>query len=153
MKKLIVICLTLVMITPLFADENVSDEELIKNVIQTAYVEGLQNEGDFEKIDAGFHPDFELIGIGKGDEMWHLPISEWKERVKDKLKKGELPRKEDENISIKFLDVDITGTVAVAKFEFYVGKELKYIDYQSLYKFESGWKIVSKVFYKFPAKD
>ncbi|NPE27353.1 hypothetical protein HNV12_05110 [Methanococcoides sp. SA1] len=154
MKKIIVICLVLLMALPILAEDKNSDEELIKKVIQSAYVDGLQNEGDFEKIDAGFHPDFELIGIGKGDEMWHLPIGEWKERTKKKLAEGKLPKtKNEEMVSIKFLDVDITGTVAVAKFEFYVGKELKYIDYQSLYKFESGWKIVSKVFYKFPAKD
>ena len=149
MKNILLIFLVFTLLLPLFANEFKSDEKLIKNVIQTAYVEGLQNEGDLKKIDAGFHPDFELIGIGKGDEMWHLTISEWKEKVKVKLEKGELPRKEDEKISIEFLDVDITETVAVAKFEFYVGKELKYIDYQSLYKFESGWKIVNKVFYKF----
>ena len=47
---------------------------LIKQTIQTAYVEGLLNEGDFDKIDAGFHPDFELLGIGEGNEMcqWAL---------------------------------------------------------------------------------
>ena len=149
MKNFWLICLVLIMVIPLIAKDKVNDEDLIKTVIQTAYVEGLQNEGDFDKIDAGFHPDFELIGIGKGDEMWHLPIAEWKTRVKEKLEKGELPRKDEDKISIKFLNIDITETVAVAKFEFYVGKELKYIDYQSLYKFESGWKIVSKVFYKF----
>ena len=41
-----------------------------------------QNEADFDKIDKGFHPDFELIGIGEGGTMWHLTIKDWKERVK-----------------------------------------------------------------------
>lgn len=150
MKKLFVLLIALLVFVN--AGTKLSDEDMIRKVIQTAYVEGLQNEGDFEKIDAGFHPDFDLIGIGEGDKMWHLPISEWKKRVQKKLENGQLPRKENEKVSIKFLNVDITGTVAVAKFEFYVGKELKYIDYQSLYKFESGWKIVSKVYYAVPDK-
>ena len=125
------------------------EEEAIKNVIQTAYVEGLQNEGDFDKIDSGFHPDFELLGIGKGNEMWRYSITDWKKSVEKDLKAGKLPKPENEKVSIKFLSVDITENVAVVKFEFYVGNELKYIDYQSLYKFQNGWKIVSKVFYKF----
>ena len=129
-----------------------SDEEVIKNVIQTAYVDGLQNEGDFKKIDAGFHPDFELLGIGKDNEMWRLSITDWKKSVEKKLKEGKLPKKGKDKVSIKFLSVDVTGTVAVAKFEFYVGDKLVYIDYQSLYKFSDGWKIVSKVFYKIEDK-
>lgn len=148
MIKFISLMLAIVMLAPLFAGEELSEVDRIKQVIQTAYVEGLQNEGDFEKIDAGFHPDFELLGLGEGNNMWCLSISDWKKKVQEKLDKGELPRQEGEKISVKFLDVDITGSVAVAKFEFYIGKKLAYIDYQSLYKFEDGWKIVSKVFQK-----
>ena len=32
------------------------------------------------------------------------------------------------------------------------GKEKKYIDYMSLYKFENQWKIVNKIYYQFPEK-
>ena len=60
-----------------------------------------------------------------------------------------MPRPEEKKISIQFLSVDVTGTAAVAKFEFYVGDELKYIDYLSLYKFDDKWKLVSKIFFKF----
>ncbi len=49
--------------------------------------------------------------------------------------------------------IDVTGTAAVAKLEFYVGKTLKYIDYMSLYKFGDEWKIVNKIFYKVPEKE
>jgi hypothetical protein len=45
--------------------------------------------------------------------------------------------------------VDVTGDAAVAKFEFYVGIKLAYVDYQFLYKFADGWKIVSKIFHKY----
>jgi len=55
------------------------EQQLIKDVIQTAYVEGLQNEGNTDKIDAGFHPAFNLLGIGKGDQIWSLPIYTWRE--------------------------------------------------------------------------
>ena len=128
------------------------EKEAIKKVIRTAYVEGLQNEADFDKIDKGFHPAFQLLGIGQGQTIWSLPIYTWKENVKRKKAKGEYPKADDKKVNIKFLLIDITGTAAMAKFEFYVGKEKKCVDYLSLYKFENNWKIVNKIFYKFPEK-
>jgi hypothetical protein len=119
-------------------------------VIQTAYVDGLQNEGDLAKIDQGIHPGFVLLGIGKGEKMWTLPIDKWKAKTELKLKEGKLPRIE-KLVSVKFLNIDVTGTAAVAKIEFYVGDKLTYIDYISLYKFEGHWKMVNKIFYKLPA--
>lgn len=124
------------------------DEDAIKEVIQTAYVQGLQNEGNIEKIDAGIHSGFHLLGIGDGNEMWSLSIADWKAKTVKRLEAGELPRKEN-LVSIKFLSVDITGTAAVAKIEFYVGEKLTYVDYISLYKFAEGWKMVNKIYYKF----
>lgn len=133
------------------AQDNSEDVEQIKKVIQSAYVDGLQNEGDMEKIDKGFHPDFNLLGIGKEGSIWKLPIAEWKERVAKKVEEGKLPKKDgDDLVTIKFLNVDVTGTAAVAKFEFYIGEKLAYIDYISLYKFEKDWKLVSKIYYRFP---
>jgi len=129
------------------------EKEAIKKVIQLAYVEGLQNEGDFNKIDKGFHPAFNLLGIGQGQAIWTLPIYTWKENVKQGKTKGKYPKAEDKKVSIKFLIVDVTGTAAMAKFQFFVGKELKYVDYMSLYKFDDQWKIVNKIFYKFPEKE
>lgn len=131
-------------------DDLNKEQEAIKNHIQTAYVEGLQNEGNFDKIDKGFHPSFNLLSIDQGDIIKILPIYSWKEKVKQDKASGKLPRTGDNKVSIRFLSVDVTGTAAVAKFEFYVGKKLTFIDYLSLLKFESGWKIVSKVFYRFP---
>lgn len=132
------------------AEDDAKEQEMIKKVIQSAYVEGLQNEGDMAKIDAGFHPGFRLLGTGPGDEMRELPISEWKERVMKDVAEGKKPRKTEEAVSVKFLEVDVTGNAAMAKFEFYIGEKLTFMDYLFLYKFEEDWKIVSKIFYRFP---
>jgi len=145
MKNLLIIVMMFSSLT-IYAQE--TDEEAIKDVIQTAYVEGLQNEGNLEKIDAGIHPGFNLLGIGEGNEMWNLSIADWKAKTVKRLEAGELPRK-DNMIYIKFLNIDITGTAAVAKIDFYVGEKLTYVDYISLYKFEDGWKMVNKIYYKF----
>ncbi|OQY02028.1 MAG: hypothetical protein B6I20_07330 [Bacteroidetes bacterium 4572_117] len=144
-----ILIIGIVMFYTLSMAQNTKEEDAIKQVIQTAYVEGLLNEGNFEKIDKGFHPNFELLGIGKGNEMWRYSLTDWKKSVEKDLKLGELPKKAKDKVSIKFLSIDITEIVAVAKFEFYVGNKLTYVDYQSLYKFPDGWRIVSKVFYKF----
>jgi len=150
MKKTVLLSLFCLIFVSGIAQDIEKEIEAIKTVIQTSYVEGIQNEGDIVKIDAGIHPDFKLLGIDKEDGIWQLPISEWKDKVIERKKNGKLPRTGEDVISIKFLDVDVTGTAAVAKFEFYVGKEKKYIDYISLYKFDQGWMLVSKIFYKFP---
>ena len=147
MKKLMLI--TLLISTIVLSAQNVDkDKEAIKKVIQTAYVEGLQNEGDTNKIDSGIHPDFVLLGIDKGNDMWKYTITDWKANVVKKLEKGEFPRTGDDLVSVKFKSVDVTGTAGMAKIEFYIGDKLTYVDYISLYKFEDGWKMVNKIFYK-----
>ena len=148
MKKSIVTSLLLVITILGFSQNNEQEKNEIKKVIQTAYVEGLQNEGDAKKIESGFHHEFNLLGIDKGDRMWKYPISEWKSKQVNKRESGELPLTGNKKVSIKFKHIDVSGTAAIVKLEYYVGEKLTYIDYISLYKFDSGWKIVSKIFQK-----
>jgi len=148
MKQLIIFTSLAILTSYANAQDIEAEKEQIKQVVQTAYVEGLQNEGDLQKIESGFHPDFNLLGIGEGDQMWKYPIAEWKANQVKKLEAGELPLKGKKKVSVEFKQVDVTGTAAVVKLEFYVGKKLTYVDYLSLYKFDDGWKIVSKIFYK-----
>lgn len=152
MKKVLFLLVAVVLSSGVFAKDLKKEKEAIKNVIQTAYVDGLQNEGDLEKIDSGIHPDFRLIGIGKENSMWSLPIDQWKEKTKEKKADGKFPRTGDKKVSVKFENIDITGNAAVAKIQFFVGTKLTYVDYISLYKFPNGWKMVNKIYYKIPEK-
>jgi len=149
MKKIVIVLLVSFFTLNVYSQNNDTEIDNIKKTILTAYVDGLQNEGDIVKIDKGFHPKFELLGIGKDNEMWSLSIKDWKEKVIKGKKDGKFPKKEENKVSIKFLFVDVTGSAAVAKFEFFIGDKLTYVDYQSLYKFKDGWKIVSKIYHKF----
>lgn len=151
MKNIFLILLVLVVLGSNLIAQNLDKDEIM-NVIQTSYVEGLQNEGNIEKIDKGFHPGFEMIIPELGGEVTKYPIYKWKQATLKKLKDGRLPRSGDKIISIKFLNIDIVETAAVAKFEFYVGSELAFVDFMSLYKFEDGWKIISKIYYQYPKK-
>jgi hypothetical protein len=149
MKKGILLTQLLLLTFVLFAQETDKEINDIKNVIQTAYVEGLQNEGDLKKIDSGIHSEFNLLGIEKGIGVWSLSIEDWKKSTLKQKKEGKFPREGDDKVTVNFLWVDVTGSAAVAKIEFFVGSEKKYVDYISLYKFDEGWKMVNKIFYKF----
>lgn len=146
MKKLFIVFILLAS-TAVYAQD--AEKDAIKKVIQTAYVDGLQNEGDLDKIDSGIHSGFVLLGIGKDGEMWKYPIEDWKASTEKKVKEGKLPRVGKDMVTIKFLDIDITGNAAVAKIEFYVGDVKRYVDYISLYKFENNWMMVNKIYYEF----
>lgn len=155
MKKFLAVILALSMSITLFSQEKADvekEKEAIKKVIQTAYVDGLQNEGDIAKIESGFHPCFVLLGPAKGNATWSLPIYNWIEQTKQRVKEGKFPKPEDKKVTIKFDYVDVEGGAAVAKFKFFVGGELKYVDWHSLYKFEDGWKIVHKIYHRIPDK-
>jgi len=123
-----------------------SDTEKIKVLITEAYVEGLQNWGDLEKTKQGFDPTFNLLIAGKKGELKRYAIADWMKNVARKKKKN--PGGPKEKTTVTFIDVDITGTVAVAKIELRKGGKHIFTDYLSLYKFESGWRIVSKVYFQ-----
>ena len=125
-----------------------SDKKAVEVAILNSYIEGLQNEGDTIKIDQSFHPQFALIGKGEKCSIWALPIQEWRVRQSQKALDGELPLKDPNRVSAQFVFVDVTKDVAVAKLFYYQSGKHVYTDYISLYKFDSEWKIVSKVFTK-----
>ncbi|MGM0566255.1 MAG: nuclear transport factor 2 family protein [Bacteroidota bacterium] len=118
-------------------------EEAIKQTIQQAYVDGIQNRGSIEEIKAGFDPGFNLLGVDQNNELTKLPISRWIEMVKKAKAKGQAPKPA---ITAEYPMVDITGNAAIAKVELYKGNNMLFTDYLSLYKFDDGWRIVSKIY-------
>jgi putative lumazine-binding protein len=132
------------------AAQEKNDETLIKEVIQSAYVDGLQNKGEIANIEKGFHPGFNLL-IYKGNMMDKLPIYNWIEYAKMKLEKDPKPYTEDKKTTCEFVNIDITGMAAVAKIDLFKGGKKIYTDYLSLYNFEKdGWKIVGKIYFQYP---
>ncbi|MDI6698896.1 MAG: nuclear transport factor 2 family protein [Candidatus Saccharicenans sp.] len=119
------------------------DEEAIKALIQSAYVDGLQNLGDLEKTRAGFHPDFVLLGLRDG-QLTRLPIADWIASTEKRKAQGQKPPV----TTCKFLQVDITGEAAMVKLELHREGQRIFTDYLTLYKFPDGWKIVSKIYYR-----
>jgi hypothetical protein len=120
-----------------------SDVDAIKALVQTAYVDGLQNLGDLDATKAGFHPDFVLLGLRDG-QLTKLPIAEWIASAAKRKADGVKPP-----LTVcRFLTVDITGSAAVVKLELHQKDTRIFTDYLSLYKFPDGWKIVGKIYYR-----
>jgi hypothetical protein len=119
------------------------EEGAIKVLVQSAYVDGLQNLGDLEKTRAGFHPDFVLLGLRDG-KLTRLPIAEWIASAEKRKADGAKPP-----LTVcKFLLVDVTGSAASVKLELSQNDTRIFTDYLSLYKFPDGWKIVGKIYYR-----
>jgi len=157
MKKLIVYLIVLLLITMslLVAGEkpNLEQEKsAIQQLINSAYRDGLCNVGDVDAIKEGFHPGFNLVGMTKDqDDIWKLPIYSWMTGTAKKKAAGKYPPKE--KITFQYPLIDITGNAAVVKVEFYKGEQKAYTDYLSLYKFKTGWQIISKIYFEHPAPE
>jgi hypothetical protein len=150
MKKLILI-LSIAIILPAMSFAGDDDKEAIKKVIQTAYIDGLQNKGPVADIEAGFHPGFNLMGM-RNNELTKWPIYSWVQYHEKKLKEDPSPVKEEDKVTAKFPIIDITGDAAIVKLEYFKGGKHVFTDYLALYKFEEGWKIVNKTYYKHEEK-
>ena len=122
----------------------ISDKELIKLVIEKAYIEGIHTTQDEKVIRSGFHKDFEML-VYKDDAIEKVTIDTWFKRI-EQLKKdnSELWSKETHNDSMQ---INVTGYAASVRFDVYKGNIFFSTDYMLLYKFKDGWKIVSKIFF------
>jgi len=121
-------------------------EKAIKTVILNSYINGAFNDLNPEAMRKGFHPDFAIFSA-KGEEIGKYPIETWAV--------GTEKRKNDPNFDPaknkwghNFASIDVTGGSAAVKIE--LSKDGKHIftDYLSLLKFDSGWRIVAKVYHK-----
>jgi hypothetical protein len=140
MRYLFLLTLTLVSL----AGFGQSDEDAIKKVINSAYIDGIQNRGTAEQIREGFHPTFTMLRLME-NEVKPLPIEEWIANIEKAKAKGDPAPAKAEG---KFINVDVTGNAAVVKLELYREGKKTFTDYLVLYKFTEGWKIVSKTYYR-----
>lgn len=145
MKKAVsfVLGLTLVLsaATLIHAGEN-AEETAIRQLVQTAYVDGLMNLKDLDKTRAGFHPDFVLLGLRDG-KLTRLPIADWIAWSEKRKKEGA----KSPVTAIRSINIDITETAAAVRLELDCDGKPTYTDYLSLYRFADGWKIVGKIYY------
>ena len=122
--------------------ENV-DIEAIKQVIEKAYIQGIHGNQDEETVKSGFHRDFAML-VMQDNALEKVVVDKWLTRVE--MMKTENPDLWEAETRHTFELVDVTGYAAVAKLEVYKGTTHFSTDYMLLYRFEEGWRIVSKIF-------
>ena len=126
--------------------ENEGGETEIKELIEASYIHGAFNELNPEAMANGFHKDFAIFSA-KGEELSRYEIEDWVAGVKKRQSSAEFDPKN--NVwEHKFAIVDVTGNSAIAKVELSKDGKHVYTDYLSLLKFDTGWKIVAKVYTK-----
>lgn len=130
-----------------FAVENDEKQAVIK-AVEEAYVQGVHANPSGEAMRKGFHTDFIMFVFDTG-KVNKVTRDEWISRIEAaKAKNRDSPRPE---IKAEFPLVEITGNAAILKVEIYRNGKHIFSDYLSLYKFDDGWKIVGKIFYRQPA--
>lgn len=124
-----------------------AEEEAVKKVVLESYVNGAFNELDVEAMQKGFHQEFAIYSA-KGEELGKYPIADWI-AVTAKRKTNDYNPKDPKNVwKHKFASIDVTGGAAQVKVELRNQGKHVFTDYLSLLKFESGWKIVAKVYHR-----
>lgn len=150
MKKMTLVLFGIFAMASVFSQSSIEqDKEAIKKVIQSAYIDGLQNQGDIETIEKGFHPGFNLL-VFRDNMVSEFPIYNWIEITNKRKEANPEGMPEDKKTTCEFEMIDVTGTAAMAKINLYKEGKHIYTDYLSLYKFQDGWKIVGKIYFQIP---
>ena len=120
------------------------DSEAVISTIEEAYVKGIHIERDIPAVKEGFHEDFRMSML-RGGALTHMSIAEWIGAIEKSIERDPSPPRHETRW--EFPMVDVTGDAAVAKVEIFRDGTHIYSDYLSLYRFEDGWKIVSKIYF------
>lgn len=151
MRKLITLFFTVILLGSISAFttykiRHMAEEKAVTTLIEEAYLHGAFNELNPEAMAAGFHEDFAIFSA-QGEALSRYEISDW---VASVTKRKNDPEFDPANNvwEYKFAIVDVTGGSAAVKVELSKDGNHIYTDYLSLLKFESGWKIVAKVYTK-----
>jgi hypothetical protein len=123
-----------------------TDEDNVKAVIESAYIQGIHNNGPVADIRAGFHPSF-IMFVSSNNEVKQTPIEEWITNIE---KNRATSKTDGSKATAKFTTVSVVGTSANAQLEVYRKDKRIFTDNLLLYKFPEGWRIVSKTFYRHP---
>ena len=138
--------LPVIAFTTVYVHDDIAAKTEVEEVVLKSYIHGAFNELNHEDMAAGFHQDFAIFSAD-GEKLARYEIEDWINGVKKRKSKPEFDAAKNK-WEHKFPVVDITGTSAIVKVELSREGKHVYTDYLSLLKFESGWKIVGKVYTK-----
>lgn len=113
-----------------------TDENLIKEVIVSAYMDGIQIDPNVKLVKKGFHPDFNMY-VKQDGKLVKVSRDDLVATVAKK-------EKAKEKVTYALEVVDVVGKTGNAKLIVYKDGKLTFSDYFLLYHFDDGWKIVAK---------
>ena len=123
--------------------EIAADESAIKKIVTEFYLEVVFGDRDITELEKEFHPDFNMYVLYQ-NQIDKRSLQKWTDRLKN-ARAGNAQAKSPHDTH-NFKLIDVTGPAGVVKLEIYADGMLKYTDYLALYKFQEGWRIITKVF-------
>ena len=145
MKKLLLfVVLAVVLTVNLSAQDH---ETAVKDVVLSAYVNGIHNGGPIADIRAGFHPTFQMFRLN-GNEIGVTTIDQWVAGIEAGRERN--PNGPAVKSEANFVSVTVSGYSANVVLEVTRNGNMIFTDHLLLYQFEDGWKIVAKTFYSHP---
>jgi hypothetical protein len=124
---------------------NEGEIEEIQKVVNKAYVGGIHNGGPIEDIRNGFHESF-IMFIHGNNGVSTTTISEWISSIENARERN--PNREITESQAKFVGTYVDGYSASVSLELIRDGRTVFTDHLLLYKFDEGWKIVAKTFYR-----
>ncbi len=147
--KLLAAIMVVGLITAFSAHRIAGDKKAVEEVtkvVEQAYINGAFNALDTDAMAKGFHQEFAIFSAD-GESLGRYPINTWIEGIEKRKAKSDFDPA-DNVWEHKLPQVDVTGGAASVKVELFKDGKQVYTDYLSLLKFDSGWKIVAKVYHK-----
>ncbi len=117
-----------------------NDDEAIRGVILSAYVDGMHRNASRAAVEAGFHPGFYMFVRTPEDSIRHVTIDQWVSRLPAE---GTPPEHE---VSAKVDVLAREGGSAAARAVVYFDNDQVFTDYFLLYKLDGRWQLVGKIF-------
>jgi hypothetical protein len=121
-----------------------AEKTAIERVIRDAYVEGIFVKADAGAVREGWHPGCDIVTLQNGG-LVKMPAHNFARRF------DRQPMPLDRNARAEFVSITVSGYAAVAVLELKSGDRAVYTDMMSLYRFDDGWKIVTKIYYAYPS--
>jgi hypothetical protein len=124
-----------------------NEEEAVRKVVTSAYIQGIHNGGPIEDISSGFHPSFNMLRL-VDNEVKPFSIQDWIKSIEKN--RSESQGGQSVQTEGKFVNVAVSGTAASVVLELYRNNKKIFTDNLLLYKFDEGWRIVSKTYFRHP---
>ncbi len=145
-STIFVVLLVLSSLAQCYARTNAEDAEAIKALIRQAYVGGVYNDDDTGVMKSGFHEKLSVQQLHHQD-LNIYSLQQWTMQI-DRMKLVRPKWNSRTTAEIEVLGLE--GNAAVARVDVFNHQVPELTDFLSLYKFQDGWKITSRIFTRHP---